>query len=220
MNLRIFYTRKIRPYLFPVSILFIGGAIIWIWIFPKFDPKGDRFIPILVSSFGLVFGIFQVALNIAINQIKDKNKLRFSEFKEIGLILSGISDHVNNGVLTSIQDPDELNVNEFLRILWAEKNSYKEIIVNTNDFLFPKLDTNELAIKIREKILEIYSATNELNKGLKKAEKEKFQHIKPNAYEEEKLRLYYNWRTIVTESNREFNSLKYKFLNELKEFFK
>lgn len=180
----------------------------------NFENGIEKPLALTISVVGLIFGIFQVVLNIKVQAARNKAQLRYSEYKELLKMLHNISELLNEHMMK------DLNIHGLLTSFMNRKNEYISFMNNNNSFLFPGIQKTKIAENTLDKLDEIHLATDRFRIELEKAEKKKALVGVTDTGEDDidKAILQMNWHREIRENLKQYNDLKYKLLKEIQSY--
>lgn len=197
--------RKFKPYILPVLILVIGFIFLYfLFRYLDFNENKDKSLALLLSAVGLIFGFFQVFLNISMQGVRNKVQLRHAEYKELGKVLNGISELLNENMMK------ELNIHGLANSLLNRINEFKGFIENNGNYLFPGIHNNKVAKETRDELHAIFARTDRFRKELETSQDKDM----------ERMIFEMNWHNDVRENLKQFNDLKSKLMKEVQTYFK
>lgn len=190
--------RKLKPYILSVGILFIGLAVGCFFLFRTldFNNNPEKSLALLVSVIGLIFGVFQVFLNLTVQGERSKTQLRHNDYKELVKSLNSISDLMNESLI------NELNLNGLVATLLNKKNEYLSFVVHNDDYLFTGLKNNDVIKNCLYTIEELGVRTDKYRYELGKVDGDKDSGII----------LHMNWHNDVVDILKRYNEFKYDVL--------
>lgn len=209
-SLSVFMIKKIPRYFLPTAVLILGISLSWL-IFWETDLVQDqnKSLTLLISSLGIIFGLFQVSLNISTQKIRDKNKLRYEEYRRVNTLLSSISESLNQNM------NNEIRVHRLVVSLMNQINKFINFNKTNNEFLFEGIADKQISKNLHSELEEILVRTDELRAKLEKLEKRNDEAVEF----EGKVREM-NWHNDIRENLKVFNEIKYDYLKELQLYFK
>lgn len=207
---------KIRPYIFPFFIL-IGGLIAtyyWLFMSLDFENNIDRSLALIISVAGLIFGVFQVVLNLNIQSARSKTQLRHSEYKELVKILNSISELLNEHMM------NELNIHGLLTSFLNRENEYISFMNINNDYLFPGIQKSKVALDTLEELDKIHICIDKFRIKLEEIEKKKalLNYTDPIEPDPVKIIMQMNWHNEVRDNLKKYAELKFKLLKEIQSY--
>lgn len=198
---------KNKSLIYPILFLIITFPSIFFLSFKYFDVVWnlEQSITIMISILGLLFAIFQVWLNIVIQNIRDKAALRHIEFKELIKLLNGISEVVNNSMTTN-----NTNIDGVVSVLINKQTEFASFMNSNDSYLFENFKHNSYLNKAFDDLLEMIRITDNYRAELEKKPNDDFLEIINHV----------SWHNDIRESLSSFNETKQKALVDMHKYLK
>lgn len=201
--------KEVKPYIFPTSILIIGILATWFTFWQiNWVANQSKALTLSISSLSIIFGLFQIFLNRANQKIRDKNKLRHEEYRNINQILSKISELLNENMT------DDVKVYSLVTSLMNQINRFLNFNKINDEYLFEGIQSNPKAKEVKSELDEILYRTDKFRKELEDLENE---NREVHGFQKEILKM--NWHNDIREKLKTFNTIKYDYLKQLQQYF-
>jgi hypothetical protein len=206
--------KRLQPYFVPTIILICGISCILTIAYYNFDFfwEKEKSITFLLSGLGLIFAIFQVVLNINIQQTRNLATLRHTEYKELIKLLNGISDLMNTGMLTDIK------AHTLVSSLMNKQNEFISFVKHNNTYLFQGIQDNNILKETLYIIEELTVRTDKYRFGIDEIAKLKQRQVGDNHYEVMEVIDHIDWHNDIKEVLNRYNNLKHQALSEIQKY--
>ena len=186
--------------LFVVSLILICYAIIFKNWITEFDQKITYFL----SSFAIVFSIFQYSISNAKDKDRYIGQLRIEEYRQIRLLIQEFINTVNTGL------SENVSLIETENKLINFKNELAVLIKSNNSIIFPGLMQQESSKTLDEIFEKILIETSKARK-----EYQKFLDTKSTAKEFGLEVIKMNWDSIIRDDFKKSFEIRDKLLKYL-----
>jgi hypothetical protein len=142
---------KLKFYTFLVWVLFFTGIyLIWyLFVDRKIVKDQTDKITFLISSFGALFGIIQLLINIISNKLTFIKKLRYEEYVKLKEIIDEFSNYI-------MEDLGNVEKSRYLKgKLYITCREFKARIDTANKYVFPNIASHSTARKVEQNLLLI-----------------------------------------------------------------
>jgi hypothetical protein len=165
----------------------------------------EQSITIMISILGLLFAIFQVWLNIVVQNIRDKAALRHIEFKELIKLLNSISEIVNNSMTTN-----NTNIDGVVSVLFNKQTEFASFMNSNDSYLFENFRFNIYLNKAFDDLLEMIRITDNYRAELDKKANDDLMEIINHV----------SWHNDIRESLGSFNQTKQSALVDMHKYLR
>lgn len=198
---------KNQSLIYPILFLLTAFPITILLSFRYFDVLWnlEQSITIMISILGLLFAIFQVWLNIVIQDIRDMAALRHVEFKELIKLLNGISEVVNNSMTTN-----NTNIDGVVSVLLNKQTEFSSFMNSNDSYLFDNFSNNIYLNKAFDNLLEMIRITDNYRSELEKRPNDEFLEIINHV----------SWHNCIKDSLSSFNDTKQKALVDMHKYLR
>lgn len=198
---------KNKAFILPILFLTLGILATWYLFFEKaIIDDNEKLLAGVISSLGLIIGIFQIWLN-QVNTKRNKIfQLRYNEYQHQFDLINQLSKTLNKNMTSQGLE----NVHGLVSEIMTITNEVITFNRFQSNFLFPKIKDSEPSLKMKELLAKLLGRTDQLRKKIDDVEK-KDDGMK----EVVKLIEEMNWHNEVREILSKINENKDSYFKEL-----
>jgi hypothetical protein len=199
---------KNKMLVYPITFLVVLLPITFFLLtkYLDYDGKFEQALTITVSVLGLIFAIFQVWLNIAIQGIRNKASLRHTEYKELVRLMNSISEVVNDAMVMNVN-----NIEAVVNVLMNKQEVFASFINNNDNYLFNDIRYNTYLNEANRELLKMISVTDKF--------RAETQNVKMN---DNLMNIIHqvSWDSAIGESLTSFNKTKHQALRDMHKYLR